>query len=261
MRKKLVAAIMSAAMAKGGTVDLGDQTIQLDRTLAVTNDVVITGGKLVGTSVVTGNLVTLGTKSWYGVNVDSAIMVDFQNAQLNVKGVNLTTVLTTGDNGNGTPALGKENVLTVMADGVVLGNVTINTDAANKSVLYIYMSDADLENVTLDNTNTAGGAGMIVNGGTATVRGNLTIFLGKNSWGGINVDGKNGASEVNFVDGSKVTVQDNSGKGLDAIYVENANVNEVTIKGAEAAGLVRDADGNYIVKTETKPGEDNKPAE
>ena len=63
-------ASLEAAIAKGGTVDLGDQTIQLDRTLAVTNDVVITGGKLVGTSVVTGNLVTLGTKSWYGVNVD-----------------------------------------------------------------------------------------------------------------------------------------------------------------------------------------------
>lgn len=161
---------------------------------------------------------------------------------------------------NGTAAIGKDNVVTVMADGVVLSNVTIKTDAANKSALHIYMSKADLQDVTLDNTNTAGGAGMIVNGGTATVYGGLNILLGANSWGGINVDGKNGASAVIFADGSKVTVQDNSGKGLDALYIENADINAVTIEGAEAAGLVKNADGNYVVKEETKPAEDNKPA-
>ena len=397
---------LEAAIAKGGTVDLTGQRIELDRTLAVNNDVVITGGSLVGTSggtyerdnLVTlgqginvtlngvsittdaangnalvawgtnltvnnltvdhtkavkgapmiinngakatfnGNInLTLGADSWYGVNVDAAT-ADFSAATLNVNGakgtqsavcidnadsdavtgVNLTEVVTASDGGNqaqqiayvadanlpefvkaktgagadietitlksdvelsacleleekmtvngngfafiGTETLGKDNVVTVMKDGVALSNVTIKTDDANKSALHIYKSNATLTDVTLDNTNTAGGAGMIVNGGTATVYGGLNILLGANSWGGINVDGKNGASAVNFTDGSKITVQDNSGKGLDALYIENADKNTVTIEGAEKAGLVKDADGNFVVKEETKPAEDNKPS-
>ena len=389
------------AIAKGGPVDLGGQSIELTSPLTVNTSVEIANGTLKSADGVSGNLVTLGqginvtltnveintaasnkhalhawgtnltvdgltinhnangapivinngatatfsgtidlalgAASWYGINVDSAT-ADFSAATLNVNGakgtqsavcidsaasdavtgVNLTEVVTKTDggsnaqqiayvadanlpefvaqktkagadietitlksdvelsaplyleesivvNGNGksfigTAALGKENVVTVMADGVVLSNVTIKTDAANKSALHIYMSKADLQDVTLDNTNTAGGAGMIVNGGTATVYGGLNILLGANSWGGINVDGKNGASAVIFADGSKVTVQDNSGKGLDALYIENADINAVTIEGAEAAGLVKNADGNYVVKEETKPAEDNKPA-
>ena len=67
---------------------------------------------------------------------------------------------------NGTAAIGKDNVVTVMAgesDVVSLNDLGIRTDAANKSALHIYKSRAALKNITLDNTNTAGGAGMIVN--------------------------------------------------------------------------------------------------
>lgn len=397
-------ASLEAAIAKGGTVDMKGQTIELTSPLTVSTSVEIANGTLTSGTGISGNLVTLlngidvtltnvkintaagnkhalhawgtnltvngltidhtnatngapivinngatarfsgsvdltlGTTSWYGVNVDSAT-ADFSGAALNVNGaagtqsvvcidnasseavtgVNLTEVVTASDGGSGaqqiayvadanlpqfveqktaagadietitlntdvelaaplylgeamtvngkgfsfigTSALGKENVVTIMANDVALANVTIKTDTANKSALHIYMSNATLSNITLDNTNTAGGAGMIVNGGTVSVYDGLNILLGENSWGGINVDGKNGASAVVFAQGSKVTVQDGSGKGLDAIYIENAGQNTVTVEGAEAAGLVKDADGNYIVKTETKPGEDNKPAD
>ena len=97
---------------------------------------------------------------------------------------------------------------------------------------------------------------MIVNGGTADVSGGLEIILGENSWGGINVDGKNGEAGVNFAEGSKVTVQDTSGKELDAIYIENADVNQVEINGAENAGLVQDEDGNFVVEDTTETPED-----
>ena len=66
--------------------------------------------------------------------------------------------------------------------------------------------------------------------------------------GGINVDGINGESGVNFAEGSKVTVQDTSGKELDAIYIENADANQVEINGAENAGLVQDEDGNFVTE-------------
>lgn len=166
---------------------------------------------------------------------------------------------------NGTAAIGKDNVVTVMAgesDVVTLNDLGIRTDAANKSALHIYKSRAALRDITLDNTNTAGGAGMIVNGGTADVYGSLKILLGENSWGGINVDGINGESKVNFAEGSKVTVEDESGKELDAIYIENNDANQVEISGAENAGLVQDENGNYVVKdTVTEPDPTPEPEE
>ena len=58
----------------------------------------------------------------------------------------------------------------------------------------------------------------------------------------------NGEAEVNFAEGSKVTVQDTSGKELDAIYIENADANPVEINGAENAGLVQDEDGNFVTE-------------
>lgn len=165
---------------------------------------------------------------------------------------------------NGTAAIGRDNVVTVMAgesDAVSLNDLGIRTDAANKSALHIYKSRAALRDITLDNTNTAGGAGMIVNGGTADVSGSLNILLGENSWGGINVDGINGESNVNFAEGSAVAVKDESGKEFDAIYIENDDVNRVEISGAENAGLVQDENGNYVVKeTVTEPEPAPEPA-
>ena len=384
---------LEAAIAQGGVVDLTGKTITLERALTVNNSVTITGGTLIGSSGVTGNLVTLtgdtaaldgvtiitaaenktalhayrtaltannltidhtnaaggapvivnggsavftgnldltlGANSWYGVNVDNAT-ADFSGASIAKidtlsatqsvvcvenggtvpgKAANTTEVVTADGqtayvqdedlpaflkakkekdvisvtllhdvnlseplyleesmtvNGqgfyfNGTSALGKDNVVTVMAgeaDVVSLNDLGIRTDAANKSALHIYRSRAALQDVTLDNTDTAGGAGMIVNGGTADVSGGLKIILGENSWGGINVDGKNGEAGVNFAEGSKVTVQDTSGKDLDAIYIENGDANQVQISGAENAGLVQEENGNYVTDdTPEEPGE------
>lgn len=384
---------LEAAIAQGGVVDLTGNAITLERALTVNNSVTITGGTLIGSSGVTGNLVTLtgdtaaldgvtiitaaenktalhayrtaltannltidhtnaaggapvivnggsavftgnldltlGANSWYGVNVDNAT-ADFSGASIAKidtlsatqsvvcvenggtvpgKAANTTEVVTADGqtayvqdenlpaflkakkekdvisvtllhdvnlseplyleesmtvNGqgfyfNGTSALGKDNVVTVMAgeaDVVSLNDLGIRTDAANKSALHIYRSRAALQDVTLDNTDTAGGAGMIVNGGTADVSGGLKIILGENSWGGINVDGVNGESSVNFAEGSKVTVQDTAGKDLDAIYIENGDANQVEINGAENAGLVQDENGNYVTDdTPEEPGE------
>ncbi len=384
---------LEAAIAQGGVIDLTGKTITLERALTVNNSVTITGGTLIGSSGVTGNLVTftgdtvaldgvtiitaaenktalhayrtaltannltidhtnaaggapvivnggsavftgnldltLGANSWYGVNVDNAT-ADFSGASIAKidtlsatqsvvcvenggtvpgKAANTTEVVTADGqtayvqdedlpaflkakkekdvisvtllhdvnlseplyleesmtvNGqgfyfNGTSALGKDNVVTVMAgeaDVVSLNDLGIRTDAANKSALHIYRSRAALQDITLDNTNTSGGAGMIVNGGTADVSGGLEIILGENSWGGINVDGKNGEAGVNFAEESKVTVQDTSGKDLDAIYIENGDANQVQISGAENAGLVQDENGNYVTDdTPEEPGE------
>lgn len=166
----------------------------------------------------------------------------------------------------------KENVVTVTSDDVEISHVTIKTTGSNKSALHVYDSDnVVLNNVTLDNRETAGGAGMIVNGSNVTVKNALEILLGTNSWGGINVDTTIGNASVTFADGSKVTMP---GSDKDAIYIDpEDDAAKMEITGAENAGLVADADGNYILApTETtdpkpgdgdeeKPGDETKPAD
>lgn len=147
---------------------------------------------------------------------------------------------------NGSDVLGRENVVTVTADGVELRGVAIRTAPANKSALHIYKVETALNNITLDNTRTAGGAAMLVNGGTVRISGDLNLLLGENSWGGINVDTTNGDAGVVFEDGSQVSL---TGNGQNAIYVDEEdrnNGNTVTITGAEEAGLVPDEEGNYV---------------
>ena len=394
---------LTAAIARGGEIDLAGQRIELTSPLSISNDVIIRGGTLVGTDNVTGNLVTLmgnnitldqvtiqtaaanksalhaygtvltvngltidhssaaggapviinngadavfsgnirltlGSSSWYGINVDSA-KADFSGAALSVapvagtqsvicregdgasvSGVGLTVVVTGKDGGgsnqqtayvadanlsqfvaaktaagadisrielqkdvtltvplmlgeemtvtgaaegfaiNGSDALGRENVVTVTAAGVELSGITIRTAAANKSALHIYKTEAALHDVTLDNTQTAGGAAMLVNGGTVRISGALNLLLGENSWGGINVDTTNGDAGVIFEDGSRVNM---TGDGQNVIYVDEEdknNGNAVTVTGAEEAGLVQDVDGNYITAdAETDPEQPEDP--
>lgn len=152
----------------------------------------------------------------------------------------------------------KENVVTVTSDDVEISHVTIKTTGSNKSALHVYKSDnVVLDNATLDNRETAGGAGMIVNGSNVTVKNALEILLGANSWGGINVDTTIGNASVTFADGSKVTMP---GSDKDAIYIDpEDDAAKMEITGAESAGLAKDADGNYIIAptetTDPKPGD------
>lgn len=111
--------------------------------------------------------------------------------------------------------------------------------------------------LTVDNTNTAGGAGVVVNGADLTLNGTTTITLGENSWGAINVDDKNGVSALTFGDGAKAVLNGNTEASF--IYVENAT-SEKVIEGAEEAGLVTDANGNYIVKAEETPTDPEDPS-
>ena len=169
---------------------------------------------------------------------------------------NATHVIGNGHAFVGTEELGKDNVVTVMTDGVVFENITIKTSAANKSPLHLYKADATLKNVALDNRETVGGAALILNGGSATVQGGLDIYIGENSWGSINIDEKNGDSNITFENGSALKVEAPDGKSV--IYVENDNGIGETVAGAENVGLVQDADGNYVVagtEEPTQPGD------
>lgn len=176
------------------------------------------------------------------------------------KNVNLSAPLYLGEamtvNGGytfkGTDTIGKDNVVTITAEGVVLDNVGIKTSSANKSALHVYKVPATLINVTLDNTETAGGAGLVVNSATVTVEGNLNIKVGDNSWGGINVDARYGNAGVTFADGAKVNFE-TTDTTKPAMYEESQPGYTVTIDNAEGAGLVENENGTYSPATGEDP--------
>lgn len=157
------------------------------------------------------------------------------------------------------PDSGKDNVVTVLKDGTALNDLTIKTTASNKSALHLYKASATLTNVTLDNQETAGGAGMVVNGGKATIKGELNILLGANSWGGVNIDDQYGNSGMEFADGSTLTLTSPSNQ--DAIYIDRDEDNSVTVIGADKAGLEQDADGNYIIAKTEEPTDPSQPGD
>lgn len=162
-------------------------------------------------------------------------------------------------NGNGytfigTEAIGQDNVVTIMAAGVTLDNVGIQTSSANKSALHVYKVPATLKNVTLDNTNTVGGAGLVVNSAEVTVEGMLNIKVGDNSWGGINVDAKYGNAGVTFADGAKVRFETTDHTKA-AMYEEKNGDFTVTVDNAEGAGLVKNENGTYSPITGEIPTE------
>lgn len=171
------------------------------------------------------------------------------------KNVNLSAPLYLNEemtvNGNGYTITGpvgiEENAVTIKKSDVTLNDLKIETTEDNKSALHVYKSEnVTLNNITLDNTKTVGGAGLIVNGSTVDIAGQFKVILGEKSWGGINVDTTNGDAEVNFLDGSKVVAEGIRGD-QSVIYQDENDTEEAVINGADKAGLVENADGSYSI--------------
>lgn len=88
-----------------------------------------------------------------------------------------------------------DNVVTVKQNATVeLNNVKIETKVnAAKSGLHIYGGTVKAKDLTIINENTdkdgkGGGAAVVLNSGNLTLDGETTFQLGKDSWGGINID-------------------------------------------------------------------------
>ncbi len=169
------------------------------------------------------------------------------------KDVELTAPLSIDEkmtvNGNGytfkgTDSIGKDNVVTVTAEGIILENLGVKTSASNKSALHIYKVSTVLKNVSLDNKETVGGACLVVNSAKVTIEGTLDLKSGNNSWGGINVDARYGDAGVTFNDGAKVKYE-TADSSKPVMYKENTEANNVIIENAENAGLVENSNGTY----------------
>jgi len=137
--------------------------------------------------------------------------------------------------------------------GVTLKDVTIRTNDKCSNALDIFESEVTLENVTLDNQATKGGAPLIVNGSDVTVEGELNLKVGSNSWYGVNVSDKNGTdAELTFADGSELNIEGESKYPFDIVV--DANNRDAEDMVAFPEGMLCESD-NGAVYTEHTMGE------
>ena len=205
MKKKFLAAIMSAAMISGA-VPVMAIAAPVEGDVAETQDVsttempeMETAEKLepesqtpAAVTMRAGDQTTITDQDGLEEALTSgADTIDLAGAE-----IELTRPLTISANVTiknatfkGTAAAGSGNLLTLTADMVTLENVTIVTAAENKSALHVYGTTLDANNLTIDHSSAAGGAPIIINNGAeAWFSGNVSLTLGGNSWYGVNVD-------------------------------------------------------------------------
>lgn len=279
----------SSASFNGINLNLGENSwygVNVDSATATFNDV--TTNQTIGTQSVIcaekggtvngSNLTIVKTKDGQTAYVDDSNLPEFVEQKkiekkdvteiILQKDVNLSSPLYLNEDmtvKGGHSFIGgnfNKNVVTITSEGVVLDNIGIKTSAANKSALHVYKVSAKLRNVTLDNTQTSGGAGLVVNSAAPViVEGTLNIKVGESSWGGINVDAKSGDAEIVFADGAKVNYE-TLDESKPAMYKECSNGFTVTIKNADSAGLVENENGTYSPiegETPTEPVDPENP--
>ena len=83
----------------------------------------------------------------------------------------------------------QNHLVDITASGVKVTNGTLVASDNNNHTLNVWNAQSvTLENLTLDNTNTYGGAPLIVGASDVTLQGTITTITGENSWYAINVD-------------------------------------------------------------------------
>lgn len=116
------------------------------------------------------------------------------------------------------------HLINIEADNVTIKDGTLRASDGNKHVVNVYGSrNIVLDDLVLDHTNGATGAPLVVNGSDVTLKGDVKLITGSNSWYGMNVDsgeidGEVSGSSVNVSQGSSLSFE---GKAPVGIHVEN----------------------------------------
>lgn len=150
------------------------------------------------------------------------------------------------------------HLIDVTAGGVTITNGTLKAGTLNNHTLNIWSADGvTLENVTLDGS-AAGmdGAPLIVGASNVTLKGNIGLKTGENSWYGMNVDSRKvgntntGASLT--LDSANITV---AGTKTAGIYVENTAGDDVALNFQGTPAIAGEAEGfvpvQYAVDDDT----------
>ncbi|HIZ41618.1 MAG TPA: LPXTG cell wall anchor domain-containing protein [Candidatus Gemmiger excrementigallinarum] len=138
------------------------------------------------------------------------------------------------------------HLIDVTADGVTITGGTLKAGTLNNHTLNIWNADGvTLENVTLDGSAAGmGGAPLIVGASNVTLKGDIALKTGENSWYGMNVDSRNvsgtdtGASLT--LDSANVTV---TGPKTAGIYVENSAGDGIALNFQGDPAITGEAEG------------------
>ena len=179
------------------------------------------------------------------VYLGEMLTLDKANVKLDLKGY---TISASVDFVDPTPnATNNDNhLIDVTAGGVTITNGTLKAGTLNNHTLNIWNADGvTLENVTLDGSAAGmGGAPLIVGASNVTLKGDIALKTGENSWYGMNVDSRKvsgtntGASLT--LDSANITV---AGTKTAGIYVENTAGDEVALNFQGAPTITGEAEG------------------
>ncbi|WP_300278102.1 hypothetical protein [uncultured Subdoligranulum sp.] len=143
------------------------------------------------------------------------------------------------------------HLIDVTAGGVTITNGTLKAGTLNNHTLNIWNANGvTLEKVTLDGSAAGmGGAPLIVGASNVTLKGNIALKTGENSWYGMNVDSRKvsgtdtGASLT--LDSANVTV---TGPQTAGIYVENSAGDGVVLNFKGDPTITGEAEGFVPVR-------------
>mgnify|MGYP003369627433 CR=1 FL=1 len=170
-------------------------------------------------------------------------------------------IISAADNFTGTFDNDKHLVNVADASNATIKNGTLKTGSNNKHVLNVWNAgNVTLEDLTLDHSENMGkGAPLVIGNSDVTMKGNIHLIYGKDSWYGINVDPLGGDASLTFGDGASLNVS-GATEGKDVVHIDEDDQGEnVEVKGADKVGLEKDENGNWIVDKTPTPDPDPKP--
>lgn len=179
------------------------------------------------------------------VYLGKMLTLDKADVKLDLKGY---TISASVDFVDPTPnATNNDNhLIDVTAGGVTITNGTLKAGTLNNHTLNIWNADGvTLEKVTLDGSAAGmGGAPLIVGASNVTLKGDIALKTGENSWYGMNVDSRK-VSDTNTgasltLDSANVAV---TGPKTAGIYVENTAGHEVALNFQGAPAITGEAEG------------------
>lgn len=257
-----VSSWIASSRASAGNIQIKNSTIDftnhayasndLFRTVADDNNLINADGlcikiddnvadisKQIIESAPSGTVISLETD----INLTSQLYINNKDITIDGNGHTIT-----GDDTNFVafstdPSTQPMNLVSASGSNVTIKNVDIVVGDLNKHTLNVVNSDVVLDNVTLDNQKTTGGAALIINTSTVTVENKLEVEVGANSWYGVNLDNKaNNDTQIQFEAGSSFVFDISSGKEM---IVEDG-VNKTEVITPTNAGIIKDdVTGSY----------------
>ena len=146
------------------------------------------------------------------------------------------------------------HLVDIRASGVTIKNGVLEAGSNNNHTLNVYKaSNVILQELTLDNTNTYGGAPLIVGSSDVTLAGNMNFITGEKSWYSVNVDGTYNRMTLTFKENAKVAL----GTSPLGIQVDSSKADKMVTLDFKSGVTVTGSSYPLVLNTQA----DNHPSE